>query len=146
MPHYEHTVEVGTSPEHVFAILDDTRRTPEWLTRCTGIDKVSDGPNQVGTQLVYHYKQGGRAGQMDGRITVHESDRHIAMNYVDKSMDVTVDFVTAPGPTEGTTMLRHTIDITTKGFQKVFTPLINRALPKQTLDAMAMLKALAERG
>ena len=44
------------------------------------------------------------------------------------------------------TSLTHTIDIATKGFGKVFTPLIRRDLPKQTIDAMTKLKALAEQG
>ncbi len=45
-----------------------------------------------------------------------------------------------------TTSLTHSIDIKTKGFGKLFTPLIKRTLPTQTTDAMEQLKALAERG
>ena len=36
--------------------------------------------------------------------------------------------------------------VATKGFGKLFTPLIRRTLPKQTMDAMTKLKALAEQG
>ena len=146
MPQYSHTEQVAASAESVFAIIDDTDRTPEWLSRCTKIDKLTDGPNHVGTALRYHYRDGRRTGEMDGSIVTHEPDRHMAMNFVDKMMDVTVDFVTAPGATEGTTTLTHTVDIKTKGFGKLFTPVINRSLPGQTLDAMAKLKTLAERG
>lgn len=142
MPEYSHTEHVNALPASVFELLDDTSRTPEWLSRCTGIDKLSEGPNRVGTKLRYHYKSGGRAGSMDGEITVHEPARRLTMLYVDKMMDVTVDFVTAP---EGVgTSLTHNINIQPKGFGKVFTPLIKRSLPKQTLDAMAKLKAIAE--
>lgn len=142
MPEYSHTEHVNVLPASVFELLDDTSRTPEWLSRCTGIDKLTEGPNRVGTKLRYHYKDAGRSGSMDGEITVHEPARHLAMHYVDKMMDVTVDFVTAP---EGVgTSLTHSIHIQPKGLGKVFTPLIKRSLPKQTLDAMAKLKAIAE--
>jgi uncharacterized protein YndB with AHSA1/START domain len=142
MPEYAHTENVAAQPETVFAILDDTSRTPEWLSRCTGIDKLTDGPNRVGTKLRYHYQDGGRTGVMEGEITAHEPGRHLTMRYLDKMMDVTVDFRTEP---QGTgTALTHGIDIQPKGFGKVFTPMIKRSLPKQTLDAMAKLKAIAE--
>ena len=142
MPEYSHTEHVNALPASVFELLDDTSRTHEWLSRCTGIDKLTEGPNRVGTKLRYHYKDAGRSGSMDGEITAHEPGRHLAMHYVDKMMDVTVDFVTAP---EGVgTSLTQSIHIQPKGFGKVFTPLIKRSLPKQTLDAMAKLKAIAE--
>ena len=142
MPEYAHTETIAAPPETVFAILDDTSRTPEWLSRCTGIDKLTDGPNRVGTQLRYHYKDAGRAGSMEGEIIAHEPGRHLAMRYLDRMMDVTVDFRTAP---QGTgTALTHETAIAPKGLGKVFTPMIKRSLPKQTLDAMAKLKAIAE--
>jgi hypothetical protein len=127
----------------VFAIIDDVSRTPDWLTRCTGIDKLDDGPNRVGTPLRYHYRDGRRTGTMDGEIVARAEDRHFAMRFTDSMMDVTVDFVAAPDGV-GTT-LTHTVDIATKGFGLLFAPLIRRTLPRQTIDAMGRLKALAEK-
>jgi hypothetical protein len=144
MPRFAHTLSVSAPPSTIFAIVDDVTRTPEWLSRCTGIDKLDAGPNDVGTRLTYHYNDGRRTGSMDGQIVAREPDRHFAMKFADTMMDVTVDFVAA---SDGVgTSLTHTIDIATKGFGKVFSPLIRRQLPKQTMDAMTKLKALAERG
>ena len=53
------------------------------------------GANDVGTQLKYHYDDGRRTGSMDGQIIAREPDRHFAMKFTDKMMDVTVDFVAA---------------------------------------------------
>jgi len=142
VPSFSHTLSVSTPPSAVFAIIDDFSKTPLWLSRCTGIDKLSDGPNDVGTELKYHYDDGRRSGTMDGQIIAREPDRHFAMKFTDKLMDVTVDFVAASDGV-GTT-LTHSIDIATKGFGKLFTPLIRRDLPKQTMDAMTKLKAMAE--
>jgi ribosome-associated toxin RatA of RatAB toxin-antitoxin module len=146
MPSFTHTLLVSAAPERVYAIIDDTDRTPEWLSRCTRIDNPANGHNTVGTPLTYHYKDGRRTGEMDGRITRHEVGRRFTMNFVDKMMDVTVDFDTAPGADAATTTLTHSIDIKTKGFGKLFTPIIKKTLPKQTTGAMEKLKALAERG
>ncbi len=143
MPHFSHTEVVAAEPAAVFAILDDTSRTPEWLERCTQIEKLSEGPNQVGTQLRYHYRDGRRTGVMNGSIVVHNPGRQITMAYLDRMMDVTVDFVTEPAGA-GTTRLTHTIDITPQGFFKLLTPLIKRSLPGQTRDAMDRLKDLAQ--
>ncbi len=145
MPSFTHTIHVAAAPATVYAILDDTDRTPEWLSRCTGIDNLGEGENTVGTPLRYHYRDGRRTGEMDGRITARDADRRFAMNFVDSMMDVTVDFDTVAGASGGTS-LTHRIDIRTKGIGKVFTPLIRRSLPKQTTDAMEKLKAIAERG
>ena len=144
MPSFAHTVEVNAPQSQVFAILDDVGRTPEWLTRCTRIDKVDEGPNAVGTRLKYHYKDGSRTGQMDGEITVRDADQHLAMVYRDKMMDVTVDFVAKQGGALGTTSLTHTIEIRTKGVGMLFAPIVKMTLPKQTTGAMDKLKVLAE--
>ncbi|NYG06901.1 carbon monoxide dehydrogenase subunit G [Phycicoccus badiiscoriae] len=142
MPQFSHTLSVSAPPSTIFAIVDDFTKTPQWLSRCTGIDKLSEGANDVGTQLKYHYDDGRRSGTMDGQIIAREPDRHFAMKFTDKMMDVTVDFVAASDGVGST--LTHSIDIATKGFGKLLTPLIKRDLPKQTMDAMTKLKAMAE--
>jgi carbon monoxide dehydrogenase subunit G len=142
VPRFAHTLSVSAPPSSVYAIIDDVSRTPEWLTRCIAIDKLDPGPTDVGTRLKYHYRDGRRTGTMDGQVVAHEPDRHFAMKFTDSMMDVTVDFVAA---SDGVgTSLTHTIDINTKGIGVVFSPLIKRQLPKQTMDAMTRLKALAE--
>ncbi|WOP17505.1 SRPBCC family protein [Raineyella sp. LH-20] len=144
MPNYSRTEIVDAKPSDIFAILDDVTRTPEWLTRCTQLDKLSEGPTAVGTQLTYHYKDGNRTGVMDGAVVAREQDRKLTHRFTDSMMDVTVDFDVEPGPTADQTKLTHTITIATKGFGKIFTPMIKRQLPGQTIGAMTALKALAE--
>jgi uncharacterized protein YndB with AHSA1/START domain len=137
-------MEVNATPEAIFAILDDVTRTPEWLARCTKIDKLSEGPIAVGQRMKYHYKQGGREGVMDGEVAAHEPNRHLENRFTDKTMDVSVDFRAEPLGSDRT-RLTHTITIDTKGMGKVFAPLIKRQLPDQTVGAMTSLKSLAEK-
>ena len=145
MPTEQRTVQVEAAPSTVFDILADVSRTPQWLTRCTRIDRLDGGPLSVGSELRYHYKDGGRTGEMHGKVTALEPGRHLAMHYTDRMTEVTVDFLVA-GATATSTDLTHTIDIRLKGLGKVFGPVVSRQLPEQTRDAMERLKALAESG
>jgi uncharacterized protein YndB with AHSA1/START domain len=141
---FQHAVDVNRAPEEVFAILDDTARTPEWLERCTGLESLSEGPNVVGTKLRYAYREGGRSGTMDGQVTAREAGEHLAMRYDDKMMGVDVDFRVSPSGAGS--RLQHTITVSPKTLgATLFSPLIRRQLPKQTIGAMEKLKALAER-
>ena len=141
----EHSVDVKASVEKAFALLDDLPQTPKWLEPCTSIQKLSPGPNAVGDKLKYDYKQGGRAGTMDGEILTRMPNREISCRYFDSMMDVVVDLRVSPTP-EGS-RLTHIITITPKTFMaKMMTPLIRGALPKQTREAMESLKAMLESG
>jgi hypothetical protein len=140
----QHTIELRREPAAVYALLDDLGKTPTWRSRCTGIEKLDPGPNAVGHRLRYSYKDGGRRGVMDGQITARAAGERLAFRYWDKMMDVTVDFEVAALGARGT-RLTHAIGITPKTFfAKLFSPLIRRALPKQTIDAMEKLRGLLE--
>src|SRR5688500_15327045 len=111
---FEHTLELGSDPASTFAFLDAVENTPKWLVRCTGIEKLSPGPNAVGTQLRYSYKDGGRTGSMNGEITTRAPNERLTYRYSDKMFDVVVDFRVAQA-TSGT-RLTHAIEITPKTF------------------------------
>jgi carbon monoxide dehydrogenase subunit G len=142
---FEHAIEVAKGPEQIFAILDDLSQTPKWLARCTGIEKLSPGPNTVGTKVRYAYREGGRTGTMDGEIRVRTPNERLTVGYVDKMMEVVVDFHMTRK--DGGARLVHTIDITPRSlFAKLFAPLVRRQLPKQTITAMETLRGLVEGG
>jgi carbon monoxide dehydrogenase subunit G len=141
--HFSHTIDVGHEPKEVFAVLDDFAMTPKWLERCTGIEKLSPGPNAVGMKLRYSYKEGGRTGTMDGEIVARIPDEQLTFRYADKMMDVAVDFHVTSAAAGA--RLTHTIDITPKNvLAKVFAPFIRRGLPRQTIAAMESLRTLLD--
>ena len=142
--HFSHTIDVGHEPKAVFAVLDDFAMTPKWLERCTGIEKLSTGPNAVGMKLRYSYKEAGRTGTMDGEIVARIPDERLTFRYGDKMMDVAVDFHVTSAAAGA--RLTHTIDITPKNvLAKVFAPFIRRGLPRQTITAMESLRTLLDR-
>jgi carbon monoxide dehydrogenase subunit G len=145
MPYYSHTLEIDAPPEKVFAVLADVSRTPEWLERCTQVEVLSPGEPNVGQKLRYHYTSGRMSGSMDGVVAAYAPKRHLTLLYTDAMMDVTVAFRVDPAD-DGRTRLTHNINIRTKLLGRLFTPLIARQLPEQTVSSMNRLKELVERG
>ncbi len=140
---YEHAIEVNCSPSQAFAFLDDLPRTPQWLGPCTKLEKVSPGPNQVGDQLRYEYSQSGQSGTMQGEIVERVTDQKLVCRYFDNMMEVVVDFSILPAGQH--TRLEHVITMTPQSFMmKMMSPLIRRAVPKQTSDAMNAIKQMIE--
>ena len=138
---FEHTIEVPQPPQKVFAVLDDLSQTPKWLSRCTGIEKLTAGENAVGTKLKYSYRECGRAGTMDGEIVDRAVSHRLSFRYEDKMMRVGVRF--SMQPKGAGTHLTHSIDITPKKFlAKLFSFMIRKQLPKQTVEAMEKLREL----
>lgn len=139
--HFEYAIEIAKPPAAVFAVLDDVSRTPEWLSRCTKIEKLDPGPNAVGTNLRYDYLQGRRPGTMQGSIAAYAAPDHIAFRYSDKQFDVTIDFklvAVAAG-----TKLTQQVDIVPRSLVgRLLQPLIRRVLPKQTITDLEKLRAL----
>ena len=142
--HYEHGVDVSVTPDLAFTLLDDVSRTPEWLERCVKIEILTPGPIAIGSKLRYSYREGGRVGVMEGEVTTRTPNERLTYHYVDKSMDVLVDF--RMNPISNGTHLVHAITITPLTFMgKLFTPLIRLMVPKQTIKAMDKLKEILEK-
>jgi hypothetical protein len=141
--HFSHTIDVGHEPKKVFALLDDLASTPKWLERCVAIEKLSPGPNAVGTKLRYTYRDIGRTSAMEGEIVARIADERLTFRYGDKMMDVGVDLHVTSAATGA--RLTHTIDITPKNvLAKIFAPFIRRGLPRQTITAMQRFGALLD--
>jgi carbon monoxide dehydrogenase subunit G len=139
--HFEATIEIAKPQGAVFAVLDDVSRTPQWLSRCTKIEKIDPGPNAVGTRLRYDYLQGRRPGTMEGSVAAYGPPDHIAFRYNDKLFDVTIDFKLA-GSDAGTKLTQQ-IDIVPRSIMgRLLQPLIRRVLPKQTVADLEKLRAL----
>ncbi|WP_322022193.1 SRPBCC family protein [Burkholderia sp. BCC1977] len=136
---FAHTIVVEQSPAEVFATLDDFSVTPQWLERCTGIEKAAPGPNAEGQALRYAYRDGRRAGVMDGRIVIRKPGERLVCVYEDRMMRVNVDFRIEAH--DGGTRLTHEVEIAPRTWlARLFSPMVRRALPMQTVRAMESLR------
>ncbi|HEV8244470.1 MAG TPA: hypothetical protein VGP93_01750, partial [Polyangiaceae bacterium] len=121
----------------------DLSQTPQWLVRCTGVEKLTPGPNAVGTRLRYGYREGARRGTLEGEITARTPNERLSFLYSHTMIEIAIDF-RVTGTAEGTRVL-HAIDVLPKTFiAKLFAPMIRRQLPTQTMAAMESLRGLVE--
>ncbi len=142
---FEHAVDIARSPDQVFALIEDFSRTPEWLISCAGIEKLSLGPNAVGTKLRYTLKGAMHSGIMEGQITTYVPNERLSLEYSDRLVSVLADFRLVPSQIG--TYLTHQIAITPKTFiVRMLTPLIQLQVPKETMAAMATLRSILEAG
>ena len=138
---FSHTLEIPEAPDAIWAVIDDPRRTPEWLDRCTAMEVVTPGAVALGTGLRYSFRDSGRDGVMDGEVTAWEPNARLTMRFTDRTMLALVDFrLTA---TTTGTALTHVITLTPRSIlTKLFAPLIRSKLPGQTIEAMHKLHHL----
>jgi len=139
----EASVHIARSPAHVFAILGDLERTPEWLDRCVSIAQTSPGPRDAGTGLRFRYRDRGREGDIAGELEAYEPERRIAMKFTDRALDVRAMFELAPDA--GGTRLTHIAEITPKMFIiKMLSPWIRSSTRRQMAEVVDKLRKLAE--
>ena len=72
MPSFSHTLQVAAAPDAVYAIIDDTEHA-RVAEPVHGDRQPGRRPERGRHPLRYHYKDGRRTGEMDGRITTHEA-------------------------------------------------------------------------
>lgn len=140
---FTHREPVRATREATFSLIDDLPRTAEWLPPCVSLSKLGSGPNAVGDQLRYTFKQGGLESEMAGVIVAREPGRRLHCRYSDRMFDVSVDLGVEAA--EGQTVTTHTIEITPKTLMgRLMSPLIRFGLKRQTLEAAANLRRLLE--
>lgn len=141
--HFELAIDIAGSPDQVFTVLDDLARTPSWLDRCTSLEKLSPGPNAVGSRLRYAYREGSYTGVMEGEIVARVPGERLTCSYRDKLLAVAVDFRMTPIATG--TRLTHAIEIVPQTLlARLMAPVIRGHLPGQTAVALERLKSAIE--
>lgn len=141
----ERTLSIACTAERAFALLDDFAATSRWLGRSIGIEKLSSGPNEVGTKIRYSYRDATRGGTLDGVVEEYAPSERLTLRCSDARADVLVDFRIRSTP-HGCE-LAHAIEITPRSsFAKLFAPFIRAQLPKRLARATERLRRLLETG
>lgn len=143
----EHAQPVRATPAQAFAMIDDLSSYARWLPPCVSLSKVGSGPNAVGDQLRYVYRdrQGGPQREMAGEVVARVPGERFHTRYTDATFVVDVDLRVAPAA-EGA-LTTHIVEIAPKSVVgRLFSPLIKLGLNKQTRDAATNLARLLDGG
>jgi len=137
------TLEISKPPVEVFAFIDDLSKAPLWLESCIALRQSDDKPRLFGTPLHYEYRQGGRAGAMDGIVTAYEPGRHLAMRFADDTFEVGIEFHL--NASDSGTLVGHVVTITPKSLLgRLMAPVIRLGNRKQVVNNLARAKEILE--
>src|SRR5262245_42137242 len=143
MIRYEVALDIDRPVAEVFGFLEDVSRTPRWLARCVELTQTSPGPRAVGATLRYVYREGGRTGEMAGKVTAYERNAKLGFAYSDAMFDVSIGFEVRPAGAG--TRVEHRIAIAPKTLiARLLSPMIRRQVRKNTDRDTAKLKAVVE--
>lgn len=140
-----HSVEIGRTPDEVFAYVTDPNRFTEWQDGVVSARAEDGSAIHDGSRIVMTRKMGGREQKMTGEITEHDPPRSYAFRIIDGP-------VRALGkgrfePLDGGARTRFTfeLDFEGHGMGKVLVPLVvRRQAAKELPQSHANLKRRLE--
>jgi uncharacterized protein YndB with AHSA1/START domain len=137
------SVDIMAPIDHVFAALTDPRRGPEWNPAITGIEGLTPGPSQVGTQWNQSTLVAGRAIKLMCKITRLEPPTY---GVLEISGDQRGTITTHCTPTTGGTRVTQTLDFVPPGgiFGQMAGGFLSNALRREMMRTMERQRAVLE--
>lgn len=138
------TIEIGRSPEDVFAYLDEVDKHSEWQDGLISSRVVTDGPVGVGTRVADTRKVPGGPREMTYEITEHQPPSRSAWRGVDGPVRP-VGSVTVEPAGEARSRVTLELDLQGHGIGVLFAPFARMQASKQVPKDQARLKEILER-
>lgn len=123
------SIEATCSPDEVFAFATDLDRRTQWQLHLSRVERVSDGPVELGTQ----FRDVSKFGTATLEVTAHDPPNHFAYKNVGGPMEVEVDWRFSP--TDTGTHLDVKLNLEPRGFMRILWPVLGRfAIPQAHKD------------
>lgn len=136
-------IEIACPAEEVFAFLADVSQGPRWLPTCGALEKLTPGPDRVGTQLRYTYRDESRSIVMPGQIVGYQPSNLLAFEYGGDLVNATAEFHLEP--TVRGTQVAYKLRIIPQTFLVgLASPLIRRQAVHEAKVALERLRELLE--
>lgn len=142
----KHEIEIGRSPDVVFAFLAKHENHAKFVVQNETSRQVSDGPMGVGARVQNTARMLGRPMVETFEITEFTAPRVIAKKSLPGSTFVTTDRFDLTATTNGTRVSMEVTGTPMGLGQKIVYPIISRVLDRAMVDALARLKSLVEQG
>jgi uncharacterized membrane protein len=138
------SVEIGRSPQEVFAYLDDWERHSEWQEQLVSVKVETEGPIGVGSRIVETRRVPGGPRQFTSEITEHEPPRRLAFRVTEGPVRPHGTVVVEPVGEGARARVTLELDFQGHGFGKLIAPLARRDARKRVPRAQAKLKERLE--
>ncbi len=142
MNEFELSVTIDRPVEDVWAFMQDYSRYPEWTPGLAEARPMSDGPMDVGGELMFTGKFLGRSYENQAECTAFERNSRWVTRT--KSGPFYIEYDTRFEPVDGGTRVTTTYRGESRGFFKLAEPAMVRVFRKQCEAANENMKALLE--
>lgn len=137
-------IEIKAPVEKVFAITTDASRWSSWHTAIPEAEQTSGGPVGVGTTFKGVIRLMGRSTPWTATATEYEANRKFGKNIDSGSVFVEQHNTYTPSP-EGT-IFGMIYDMKCSGCMRLMSPMLVRAMRKETKNSLVRLKQVLETG
>jgi uncharacterized protein YndB with AHSA1/START domain len=135
----ENTVEIARAPEDVFDYLSDMGNEVQWNPDCVSVERLTDGPVDVGTKFRAKWKQG---PAVVTEVTVF--DRPRTWTYVNGGSISCVLKITLEPTSGGGTRLTSRGLWKANGLARLFFPVFIRVMRKAEVQVVANARRALE--
>jgi uncharacterized membrane protein len=139
-------IEIGRTPEDVFAYLDRLERHPEWQGNLVDVKVETEGPPRVGTRVAETRKVPGGTRGYTYEVTEHEPPRRFAFRVLDGPVRPVGTVTIEPVGDGSRSRVTLELDFHGHGVGKLIAPLARRDARKTIPQDQARLKERLESG
>jgi uncharacterized membrane protein len=140
------SIEIGRTPEDVFAYFDQLERHGEWQGNLVDVKVETEGPPRVGTRVAETRKVPGGNRQYTYEITEHDPPRRVAFRVLDGPVRPVGTVTVEPVDDGSRSRVTLELDFHGHGVGKLIAPLARRDARKTVPQDQARLKERLESG
>ncbi len=141
-----HSVEIGRSPDDVFAYLDQLDRHGEWQDQIVSVQVETDGPTRVGSRAAETRRMRGGKVKSTYEITEHDPPRRVAFRVISGPVRPSGTITVEPVGDGSRSRLTLELDFAGHGIGKLLAPLAMRDARKRVPQDQTRLKERLESG
>lgn len=140
------SVEIASSPDDVFAYLDQLDRHGEWQGQLVSARVETDGPTRVGSRVVETRRTPGGKQTYTYEITEHDPPRESSFRVISGPVRAFGTVKVEPLGDGARSRFTLELDFEGHGIGKLFAPLARSSARKQVPKDQARLKERLESG
>ena len=140
------SVEIGRSPEEVFAYLDQLERHGEWQGQVVSVKLETEGPTRVGSRATDRRRVPGGPRDFTYEITEHEPPRKTSFRVLNGPIRPFGTVTVEPAGDGSSSRVTLELDFEGRGFGKLLLPLVRMDAKKHVPEDQRRLKERLEAG
>ena len=142
MAHIATSVEIGRSPEDVFAYLADFARHPEWQEGLVSVMVETEGAMRVGTRVVHRRKLGPQTVATTSELTAYDPPHLVSFRGIDGP--IRAEGSQRVEPAGNGSRVFFEMELEGHGFGKLMLPMARKQAARQVAASHEKLKRILE--